>query len=169
MASLNKDLQKLKKSLCDGSIQRAYRGIISYMSRLRRVFADQRGDRAVSGLYQGCFDMTYFALFPDGLKQRDLKVAVVFNYESFNFEAWLAARNRKVQYRYWELLLNSGYKKYRLVRPAVGIDAFVVAILASDYSMEAEDRLTTQIVEGVSAFERNIISFLNKVDPQHSS
>jgi hypothetical protein len=164
MNCLDKDIQKLRKSLGEGSIQRAYRGIVSYMSRLQRVFADQRGDRAISGLYQGYFDMTYFALFSDGLKERDLKLAVVFNYESFNFEAWLAARNRKVQHRYWELLLNSGYKEYPLVEPAVGIDAIVSATLASEYSLEAEERLTAQIVEGVLAFERDILSYLSKVN-----
>ena len=34
--------------------------------------------------------MTYFALFPASLKCRGLKVTIVFNYEAFRFEAWLA-------------------------------------------------------------------------------
>jgi len=96
MNTLDNDIRELQKRLSDGSIQRAYRGIVSHMSRLRTVFADQRGERAISGLYQGYFDMTYFALFSDELKERDLKLAVVFNYETFGFEVWLAARNRKI-------------------------------------------------------------------------
>ncbi len=161
---LDKDIRELQKRLSDGLIQRAYRGIVSYMSRLRTVFADQRGERAVSGLYQGYFDMTYFALFSDDLKEHDLKLAVVFNYETFEFEVWLAARNRKTQRRYWEMFHNTGYNKHRLVEPAVGIDAIVMAVLAANYSMEGEDGLTTQIVEGVTAFERDIVSFLSEVD-----
>ena len=31
-----------------------------------------------------------------------LAVAVVFDYEAFRFELWLAARNRKVQRKYWD-------------------------------------------------------------------
>lgn len=80
MNTLDKDIKELQIRLKDGSIQRAYRGIVSYMSRLRTVFADKLGEKAVSGLYQGYFDMTYFALFPDELKARDLKLAVVFNF-----------------------------------------------------------------------------------------
>ncbi|MBN1904372.1 MAG: hypothetical protein JW927_04675 [Deltaproteobacteria bacterium] len=79
MNALDKDIKELQIRLKDGSIQRAYWGIVSYMSRLRAVFADKLGDRAVSGLYQGYFDVTYFALFPDELKARDLKLAIVFN------------------------------------------------------------------------------------------
>jgi hypothetical protein len=168
MNTLDKDIRELQKRLSDGLIQRAYRGIVSYMSRLRTVFADQRGQRAISGLYQGYFDMTYFALFSDELKERDLKLAVVFNYETFGFEVWLAARNRKMQRRYWELFLNTGYTKHRLIEPAVGIDAIVTAALAADYPVQDEDRLTAHIVQGVMAFERDIVSFLSEVDEGRS-
>ena len=164
MNTLDKDIRDLQKRLSDGLIQRAYRGIVSYMSRLRTVFADQRGERAISGLYQGYFDMTYFALFSDELREHDLKLAVVFNYETFGFEVWLAARNRKIQRRYWELFLNAGYRKHRLVEPAVGVDAIVMAVLAEDYSVEDEYSLTTHIVEGVTTFESDILSFLREVD-----
>ncbi|NLD37808.1 MAG: hypothetical protein GX654_13155 [Desulfatiglans sp.] len=112
--------------------------------------------------------MTYFALFPEELKARDLKLAIVFNYENFKFEVWLAARNRKVQKRYYELLLKSGYKKHPLIEPAVGIDAIVTAILKGDPSFEDESILTAEIIEGVTAFEKDIVTFLNKVDARKS-
>lgn len=169
MDTLDNDIRELRKRLTDGSIQRAYRGIVSYMSRLRTVFVGEQGERAVSGLYQGYFDMTFFAVFPDALKARDLKLAIVFNYQTFGFEVWLAARNRKVQKRYWELLLNAGYKKNPLIEPAAGTDAIVAAVLAEDYSLEAESALTAQIIEGVTAFETDMVAFLNEVDARRNS
>jgi hypothetical protein len=164
MDKLDIDIQELRRRLAEGAIQRAYRGIVSYMSHLRSVFAAQQGERAVSGLYQGCFDMTYFALFPDALKKRNLKLAIVFNYHTFRFEIWLAARNRQLQQRYWKLLLDAGYKAHPLAKPAVGNDAIVEAVLAADYSLEREDDLTAHIVEGVRVFEQGILQFLGKVD-----
>ena len=164
MNTLNKDIRELRKRLSDGSIQRAYREIVSYMSRLRKKFTDQRGERAAGALYQGYFDMTFFSLFSDELKKRDLKLAVVFNYESFGFEVWLAARNRKIQKQYWKLFLDADYKKHRLVEPAAGIDAIVTAVLAENYPQEDEDSLTTRIVAGVTAFERDMLSFLIEAD-----
>ncbi len=164
MNTLEKDIQELRERLRDGVTARAYRRILSYMSRLRTTFAEQRGEHAVSGVYQGSFDMTYFALFSDELKERNLKLAVVFNYASFAFEVWLAARNRKIQREYWELFRNAGYKKHRLVEPAVGVDAIATAALAPACSMEDEDGLAARIAEDVAAFEREIVSFLSDVD-----
>lgn len=168
MGTPDADIQELRRCLGAGAIQRAYAGIVSYMSRLRTAFAAQQRERAVSGLYQGYFDMTYFALFPKALKKRDLKLAVVFNYRTFRFEVWLAARNRQLQRRYWELLRDAGYKKHPLVEPAAGIDAIVEAVLADDFSLEAEDDLTGRIVKGVTAFERDIVGFLSEVDARRS-
>jgi hypothetical protein len=164
METLDTDVRELQKRLGEGAIQRAYKGIISYMSRLRTVFTGQQGESAVSGLYQGYFDVTYFALSPNELKARNLKLAVVFNYETFSFEVWLAARNRQVQRRYWKLLVNTGYNKHPVVEPAVGVDAIVQATLATNYSLEAEDNLTEHIIEGVTAFEHAMLAFLAAVD-----
>lgn len=82
----------------------------------------------------------------------------------FSFEAWLAARNRKLQRAYWELLRQAGYAQHPLVEPAVGSDAIVAAVLATDYSLDDQDRLTARLVEGVEAFERAIIAFLDELD-----
>jgi len=38
--SIDKDIKELQIRLKDGTIQRAFRWIVSYMSRLRAVFAD---------------------------------------------------------------------------------------------------------------------------------
>jgi hypothetical protein len=72
MQTLGSDLEGLRKQLEDGSVQRAYVAILGYMSRLRAWFASGRPDQMVSDLYQGVFDMTYFALTPPALTAREL-------------------------------------------------------------------------------------------------
>lgn len=160
MGDLGCDLRELREQLGKGSIQRAYSAIVGYMSRLRAHFASTQGERTVSGLYQGYFDMTYFALFPPALKSRDLKLAVVFDYQSFRFEVWLAARNRKVQRQYWELLRNSGWSRYRLVEPAAGIDAIVELDIVDEFDLDDPEGLTRQIDEAVASFRSEIEGFL---------
>ena len=63
---------------------------------------------------------------------RSLKIAIVFNYEAFRFEAWLSAANRQVQRKYWELFRNSQWADYRVVKPATGVDSILECDLASD-------------------------------------
>ncbi len=137
------DLEALRAELARGSIQTAYSAIIGYMSQLRARYSTS--EWPVSGLYQGQFDMTYFALFPPVLKSRDLKLAIVFDYAAFGFEVWLAARNRAVQKRYWKLLDETGWSGSRLVKPAPGVDAIVVAEVASADALLDPDSLSLSI------------------------
>lgn len=163
MGDIDRDMQEFRAALAIGSIQRAYVALVSYMSRLRTRYASKRGDRAVSGLYQGYFDMTYFALFPDELRARDLKVAVVFDYGTFSFQSWLAARNRKVQKFWFEKLRDTGYAKHTLAEPGAGIDAIVISVLAYDFSLADESVLNRQIEAGVDSFENHLLAVLTEL------
>ena len=162
MHSIQEDMAELRRQLGKGSIQRAYGALLAYMMGLRTHFENIYGHSAVSGLYQGYMDMTYFALFPPSLKRRDLKVAIVFNYGAFRFEAWLTARNRKVQRQYWELFRDSQWNEYRVVAPATGIDSIVECDLAGDFDLGDPDALTARIETATAAFVGDIERFLSK-------
>ena len=162
MHSIQDDMDGLRRQLQKGSIQKAYRALISFMMDLRTHFVNKYGEPAVSAVYQGYMDMTYFALFPPALKRRDLKVAIVFNYEAFRFEAWLAARNRKIQRQYWELVKDSPWTDYRIVTPAEGIDSIIECDLANDFDFDDPDALTLKIENGTAAFIDNIERFLSE-------
>ena len=91
--------------------------------------------------------MTYFAISTPALKQRDLKIAIVFNYKAFCFEAWLAGRNRKVTRQYWELLKERKFSGYRIVTPGKGVDSIIEYDLAQGNELTDMDSLT-KIIEG---------------------
>jgi hypothetical protein len=166
MHSIQDDVEEFQRQLMKGSIQKAYRALFSYMMELRSHFMNKYGDPAVSGLYQGYMDMMYFALFPPFLKRLDLKVAIVFNYDAFRFEAWLAARNRKVQRQYWELFQDSRWAEYRVVVPAGGIDSIIECDLAIDFDLSQPDALTSRIENRTSAFINDLERFLSENQPQ---
>jgi hypothetical protein len=168
VGTLTGDLGELREQLGKGSVQRAYAAIVGYMSRLRAHFASTQGERAVSGLYQGYLDMTYFALFPPALKSRDLKLGIVFDYETFAFEVWLAARNGRVQRHYWELFRDSDWSKYEVVEPAAGIDAIVEHDVASGFELDDPEALTTQIDAAVAAFLGDLERFLETHDARNA-
>jgi hypothetical protein len=158
MDDIDRDLCELRRALAQGAVKNAYVALVGYMSRLRATYARERGERAVSGLYQGHFDMTYFALSPDGLQERGLKVAVVFDYATFSFQAWLAARNRAVQKSCWEMLRDAGYADYPLVPQGAGVDAILSVVLAEDFSLADESALTRRIEAGLESFEKDMIA-----------
>jgi len=165
MHAIQEDMEELRRQLGKGSIQKAYRTLLSYLMGLRTHFDNRYADFVVSGLYQGYIDMTYFALVPPSLKQRGLKIAIVFNYDAFRFEAWLAGSNRKVQRQYWELFKDSPWPGYRVVTPAKGVDSLLECDLATDFDLNDSDALTASIEKVTIAFIDDIEKFLAEHKP----
>ena len=86
-SSIGKDLALFRNQLEEGSIGRAYQAILSFMGSLRTHFKKSQPDSSVSAIYQGQLDITHFAIVPPTIKSHGLKVTILFNYESFRFEA----------------------------------------------------------------------------------
>jgi hypothetical protein len=169
MDSEQDDIKEFRRLLARRSIQRAYRALLSYMKRLRAHFENNLADCVVSDLYQGYMDITHFAVFPSLLKQHNLKVAIVLNYDAFRFEAWLAGRNRKVQRQYWELFKGRPWPKYRVVTPAAGIDSILECDLIAGFDLDEPDALTSVIATGAVAFINDIERFLAEDQPKRSA
>jgi len=161
MHSIREDMDEFRGQLRNGSIQKAYYALLSYMMGLRTHFQKKYPGYALSGLYQGYMDMTYFAILPPSLKQRGLKIAIVFNYEAFRFEAWLSGANRQVQRKYWELFSDSRWTAYRVVTPAKGVDSIIECNLAEDFDFGDLDSLTASIEENAVEFIDDVERFLS--------
>lgn len=163
MESFSKAMKEYQKQLEKGLIQKAYKGLMDFMQGLKTHFKDKYPDYFVSGsLYSGYMDMTYFAIIPEGLKQRNLKIALVFNHQAFRFEAWLAGYNKQVQTKYWQFFKESGWNQYTLVPNPKGEDAILVHILADDPDFSDLAGLTRQLERETLAFITDIENFLFK-------
>ena len=162
MQSIHKDMEEFQRQLRNGTIQRAYRSLISFMMELRTHFKNMYSDFSVSALYQGYMDMTYFAVSTKTLSKRDLKIAIVFNYETFRFEAWLAGRNRKINRQYWELFKDKEWPAYRVVKPGKGVDSIVECDLAKGFDLSDAEAITISIKKGVGTFIENIETFFHE-------
>ncbi|MCW3999484.1 MAG: hypothetical protein NWE93_04540 [Candidatus Bathyarchaeota archaeon] len=163
MDDFARSIEEYKRQLKAGAIQKAYRGIMDYTMSLRIHFERQHPDLAVSGsIYFGYMDMTYFALVPEPLKQRKLKIAIVFLHEPFRFEVWLAGANKAVQKKYWALIKKSGEAKYRIPSAVEGNDSIVESILVENPDFSDPDQLTLQIEEAALRFIDEIEEFLSK-------
>ena len=154
-------MNDLRGQLRTGAIQKAYKALLDYMMDLRTRFKNRYPGYFISGLYQGYMDMTYFAIVPPSLKQRNLKIAIVFNYEAFRFEAWLAGTNRQVQRKYWEMFRDSRWAEYRVVTPAKGVDSIIECNLAMNFDFGDLDSLSISIEENTVEFIDDVERFLS--------
>jgi len=161
MQSIQEDMKAFRSQLKSGTIQKAYRALLGYMMDLRTHIKNRCPDCSISGLYQGYLDMTYFAIVPPSLKPRDLKIAIVFNYAAFRFEAWLSATNRQVQRKYWEVFRDCRWTEYRVVTPARGVDSIIECNLAEDFDFGDPEGLTRGIEENAARFIKDVEKFFS--------
>ena len=165
MESFQEQLNEYRTQLEKGAIQKAYKGLMEYIMELRTYFKNKYPGYFVSGsIYYGYMDMTFFSFYPESLKQRKLKIAIVFIHDKFRFEAWLAGYNKQVQSNYWKLFKESEWNKYILVPPTKGVDSILEHLLADKPDFCDFNRLTKQIERETLKFIGDIESFLSSQD-----
>jgi hypothetical protein len=163
MGSFSEAMNEYKKQIKKGLIQEAYQGLMAYFRDLNSHFKNKYPDYSVSGsIYYGYMDMTYFSLFPESLKRRKLKIAIVFIHNTFRFEVWLSGSNRKVQEKYWKLLKEIKWEKYHLASTSKGVDYVIDHILIDNPDFSDLVRLKRQIERGTLTFIRDVESVLSK-------
>jgi hypothetical protein len=130
---------------------------------LRSYFEKKYPDYFVSGsVYYGYMDMTYFSFFPNSLKLRKLKVAIVFVHDTFRFEVWLAGYNKQVQTKSWKLFQERNWNKYRIPPTTKGVDSIIEYTLVDNPDFNDLDILTKQIENRTLKFIKDIENFLSK-------
>lgn len=161
MGTFADSMNEYRRQLEKGTIQEAYRGLMKYFMDLKTFLKNKYPDYSISGsIYTGYMDMTYFSFNPEPLKQHGLKIAIVFLHEAFRFEVWLAGYNKQVQEKYWKIIKESNWEKYKLVSSIQGADAILEHVLVADPDFADLAALTNQIERGTLSFIQDIESFL---------
>lgn len=161
MTTFEHNMREYKTQLGKGSIQQAYKGLMEYMLRLRAHIQKRLPDCEFPGsVYFGYMDMTYFSVIPPSLKERKLKIALVFLHEAFCFEVWLSGYNRQVQAKYWKMMRDSGWDQYRLVADPLKADSILEHVLIDNPDFGDLEALTSQIEEGTLRFITNVETVL---------
>lgn len=162
METFHEQMMEYKKEMEIGVIQSAYRGLMGFIMGLKMHFKNTYPEYTVSGrIYQGYMDMTYFSIIPEALKERKLKIAVVFLHQEFRFETWLSGQNKQVLTRYWELIEQAGWGKYRIVKPDKGSDSILEHSLVEDPDFRNLDDLTQRIETETTTFLQDVVNFIS--------
>jgi len=162
METFNQYMEEYKKEMKKGTIRNAYKGLMEYIMGLRTHFKNKYPDYFVSGLYPGYMDMTYFSFSPESLKDRKLKIAIVFVHDTVRFEVWLSGQNKEIQREYWKLFKENNWNKYNVVPTTEGFDSIIEHVLVHNPDFSDLDKLTEQIEEGTLKFSQDLKDFLER-------
>lgn len=156
MVSLNKLIKDYSIQLSRGNIQKAYKGIMTFMSELKTYLNKKYPDFTTSAIYPGVMDMTYFAFSPPSLKDKMLKIAIVFLHESCKFELWLAGKNRQIQAKYINLLSHKDLKGHSLSQVQPGVDSILSSVIIEMPDFDHREELRKEIESKTMAFIEDI-------------
>lgn len=160
MKTLNQLINDYTNCLQQGEVQIAYKGILEFIGKLRADFIKKYPHYDVSGVYQGYMDMSYFSLNTKDLKDKGLKIAVVYLHENGNFEVWLSARNRAILKNYESVVNNIIADNKTMFHDKNNPDAIIEFTLTADPNFDEQTSLIDTIEQGTEKFIDTITSYL---------
>ncbi len=160
MESFNDCMREYTNQLHKARIQKAYKGLMTFMSSMKTYMEKNHPEFFVSTVYPGYMDMTYFAFTPNELKQKQLKIAVVYLHEAGKFEAWLGGTNRKIQAEYIAQLIHKDIDQYRLSQVCPGVDSIIETTLIEDPDFDDLEALKIKIEQKTMKFANDMIALL---------
>ena len=156
MKGLNELIKGYIHHLQQGEIQIAYKGILEFLGKLRAEFIKKYPHYDVSSIYQGYMDMSYFSLSTKSLKDKGLKIAIVYLHDKGDFEVWLSARNRDIAKSYVSLLNSNISGDVNVFHDINNPDAIIECILTPTPNFEDQSSLIDTIEQGVENFVTTI-------------
>ncbi|MBP7461589.1 MAG: hypothetical protein KBA26_09900 [Candidatus Delongbacteria bacterium] len=161
MENINDMMDDFKRHLNHGRIQKAYRYIFEIFSDVVNQFKEGQ-DKTISthSLYHGYLDMSYLPVTTEVLKVNGLKIAVVFNYSSFQFEIWLSAVNRQKRKEFIDIITRSSWKKYKPVENDENTDAIIDITIKGIDDFSNKNGVVTIIANQVRSFIDDTEAFI---------
>ncbi|MEI7883792.1 MAG: hypothetical protein WCI30_00405 [Clostridia bacterium] len=152
MKTLNELISDYTYHLQHGEMQLAYKGVLDFIGKLRANFIKKYPHYDISSIYQGYMDMSYFSLTTKLLKEKGLKIAIVYMHEKGHFKVWLSARNREISKLYASVFLGKNFDKITVFHDDDNQDAIIECTLTSSPNFEEQVLLTDTIEQGVEQF-----------------
>lgn len=153
--SLDNDLKEYQKQLNNSTLQKAYQGLMNYIANLRNhLIGKYANDLSIGQLYQGYLDFSYFTLTPPALKNNQLKIVILYEHKTSQFEIWLVGQNKPIQQHYWQQLKQANYNKYPLLADAK--EGIIRQPLIANPSFNNPNQLTEKIEHSALTFIKEI-------------
>lgn len=160
MKELNYYVDIYKKQLERGDIQKAYVGLVKYLTSLGTTLSKKLSDTYSFGnLFQGYMDYTYCYYSNDFLKERKLKMGLVLNHSKMQFEIWLLGQTIPIQEKYWQYFKTTKWNENRTTKPQYSI---LETVLIDNPNFNDLEKLSKQIENKLILISNEIIADIKK-------
>jgi hypothetical protein len=138
-------LETYKSLLATTELQLGYQEFIKLFRFLRIELEKELPDFSFSGnIIENNMDFAYFQITDKDLREKGVKIQVVFVHKSFRFEVWASGYSRKIQCSYYNKLKNQPLKYYLNDNPE-RIDYIFKAEIEKDIQLHSGDLVISKI------------------------
>ena len=158
MKNLNDFVAVYKEQLEKGDILVAYNALVKFVMKIRADFSKQLSSHySFANILHGYMDYTYFYYSNEYLKSKKLKLGLVLNHLEMRFEIWLLGNTIPTQKKYWDLLKESKWNKYRNEMPQYSI---LEAVIVNNPDFNDLEQLSEEILTNLIQVTDEIIELV---------
>lgn len=162
--SLSQSIEDYTRAVSAGGFPRAYRGILAALTAFQTAWKQSHPADAAGALYPGYLDMSFVSFAPESLRQKRLKISLVYLHAEGVFNLWLAAGNRAIQAETSAALRGKQIGPYELSVLKPGVDAIIALDLPKPYAFDDPQRLTQSLMRAAEAFAADMVALLGKTE-----
>ena len=164
MSSLKELFEEYKKQLQIGHIQKAYQGILDFMTSLRLHLEKSNSNVSLSSSIQNYYlEVSYFFIVTEMLKKEKLKIVLFFYHNSFTFDVWLSGNNKAVRKKFTEKLSPKSLSKFKSSITVNDEFSIVRHTLVDNADFSDSKALVKKIEKGILLFIDNTEKLLTKI------
>ena len=142
--NINQEVEKYQKIIREYSMSTTYKFLLAYMNKLQKEFNNELSHIfSVNKVLNGYLDYTYFYFTNEFLKDRKLKLAIVYNHQENCFNLWLLGTIKQSQINYWNKFKNTEWNNEESMSPWYVLS---VDLISKPNFLEIE-KLTELIIE----------------------
>ncbi len=138
-------LSEYKELLQTTNLRKGYQEFIKLFRYIRVSLEKNMPEYKFQGnIVENGMDYSYFLFTNESLKEKGLKIAIVFVHSNFQFEVWLSGYNRNYQLKYYDLLKGKNIP-FQLTDNPARKDYILRVVLEENVDISDADLLTERI------------------------
>lgn len=138
-------LSEYKELLQTTNLRKGYQEFIKLFRYIRVSLEKNMSEYKFQGnIVENGMDYSYFLFTSESLKEKGLKIAIVFVHSNFQFEVWLSGYNRNYQLKYYDLLKGKNIP-FQLTDNPARKDYILRVVLEENVDISDADLLTERI------------------------
>lgn len=161
MESMNALMREFKQQLERGTIQKAYQYIFAIFSAINGTYK-KVAHITTGAIYHGYLDMNYLPIFTEYLKANGLKIALVFDYNKFEFVIWLSGNNKKTQRKIWDIVKAKQWTKYKVLESLENEDAIIEYVVGQNLRYDDLNEIVDHLMINTNRFIHDVEEFMKK-------